>query len=710
MPTTGPAAPQPDDLAAWVRRVEQDLNGRSYASLFWHTLDGFAVAPLATRDDTKDLPHLAATALLRTRRGMAIRELVAVPTPERANERMHRALARGADEVELVLDVLAQDALEPSAEIGDGADDLLGVHLPGDGGVAIHDGTAFAAALEGVDLHRTSLWFTAGESALPVLAAWLRLADERGVPRAALRGGIDVDPIARLTCRRLGFVGDAGVASQRAAIQPVFEETVAALRTCRDHCPEVRPLVVDGQAFHLAGAPPAFEVGATLAAAIDVARRLGERGVDFAELAAGTTLRVQVSHQLLTEIAKLRALRLLWAKVASGFGADGDALVPRVLGVTSARFRAEEHDQRSNLVRTALAAFAATVGGCDSVVALPWIEGDDDDAADLARDQLHLLRAESHLERVADPAGGSFTIEKLTHEIGRAAWDAVHDVEKEGGFLAAARSGFLDERLQIAEDTRERGFRTRRRVLVGVSAFADPELGGAVLLDEVDRADELLERHARWRTERDASRAAAIVEAIGRASPERFFEHALRPDAQHASMAELATATWPPDGVRFEHRFAPVAAADGHEFETLRTRAATAREHGVDPVVLLLPFGDPDRARARSDFARDLLQVGGFTVVEAAHCADVAAAIAMLRARAPAAVVLCSADGAYPAMIEALAASDVPAGRRIVAGHLPDELLASVDATVRLGIDAVTFLDELQRALGVRDAGTDDVE
>src|SRR5690606_1622218 len=114
--------------------------------------------------------------------------------------------------------------------------------------------------------------------------------------------------------------------------------------------------------------------------------------------------------------------------------------------------------------------------------------------------------------------------------------------------------------IRIAEEARERSFRSRLHVVVGVSRFADPQLGGAASGDDAahDPAD-LLARHAAFRARRDAARARRAVAAIEGCAAERCFEHALGDDADHATLAELATATWPPDGVAFEHLFLPVA-------------------------------------------------------------------------------------------------------------------------------------------------------
>jgi methylmalonyl-CoA mutase len=693
-------------LAEWVEKVESGLGGRSYATLFWQGLDGFAVPPLSTREETAALPHRAATDLLRARRGLAIRELIACADPVAANARAKRAVGRGADALEFTFDALAQDARDPRDALAEGDavdgdhDSLEGVVLPGDGGVAIHRRADLEAALDGIDLASTELWFSAGEVALPALAQWLQIADARGVPRAQLSGGLDVDPIARLTHRRLDFVGDDGVGAQRAAPEPVFGETIAALRVCAAECPQVRPVVLDGQAFHLAGTAQATEIGATIAASIDIARRLAARGVDFDTLARGASLRVQVSHELLPEIAKIRALRLLWAKVAAACGASPMASVPTVLAVTSGRFRAENHDQRTNLVRTALASLGAAVGGADGILCTTWNEdAEDDAAADLARDQVLLLREEAQLGRVADPAGGSAAIEQLTHEIAKNAWSRVQQIEREGGFVEAARNGLLAEMLEAGERDRERAFHTRRRALVGVSRFADPELGGDARAEPgPDLGEVLLERYLDGLEERDPTRAESAIAALGSHAAERFFDHALSDDAAHATMAELATATWPPEGVVYEHRFAPVAATDGSAFEELRARAEELDER---PAVVLVPFGPARHARARADFARDLFLALGLPVADPGAVPESIDTSSLPEA---AILVLCSDDASYPDAAAQVRGALGPDDRRIVllAGPpLPDLGPGLVHGVVHRGMDVISFASDLFRELGI---------
>src|SRR5690606_4408373 len=281
--------------------------------------------------------------------------------PADANAALHHALRRSADEVEVGFDALVRDALAPNREpeAHDGAEPLGGWPAPGEGGVAVHTEDDFRTLVRDLDLAQIYLALAGGESVLPLFGFWLRCAAERGVPRNRLRGALDVDPIARLLTRRMALRGEATFVAQRTAPAAVFDSAAAVVRFCAAECPGVRPLVVSGQEFHLAGAPPALELGATLAAALETATGLGERGIDFAAFTAAATVQLQVGHDLVREIAKLRALRLLWVRIGHAFGADGDALRPRVLAITSGRQRSDAFDQHTNLARSTVALFAA---------------------------------------------------------------------------------------------------------------------------------------------------------------------------------------------------------------------------------------------------------------------------------------------------------------------------------------------------------------
>ena len=160
---------------------------------------------------------------------------------------------------------------------------------------------------------------------------------------------------------------------------------------------------------------------------------------------SGTALRVSVSTGLLLEVAKLRALRLLQAKIAAAFLPAGAAL-PRVpvIAYSSERARARRHDLRTNLLRGTIEGIAAVLGGCDALCLEPYDpepEQQDETARRLARHQHHLLRDEACLDRVTDPVAGAFALEKLTHEVAKGAWEMLGEIEARGGMERAMESG-----------------------------------------------------------------------------------------------------------------------------------------------------------------------------------------------------------------------------------------------------------------------------
>ncbi len=691
---------QGPDFAAWIALVEAGLRGKRFDDLAWRTDDGFRVPALVRREDVASLPHREAESLLRARHGHAIRDLCTTPDPRLAAARIARALAHGADEVEICLDSLAHDAISPGGSADDGPDaDPLATPPPGEGGVAVHTPRDLELLLHGVDLAQTSLAFSAGEGAFAVLVWLLRLARARGVDPGTLRCALDIDPIEQILSRRLRSDDDGNCVSTRTSPDAVFDTAAALIGFVRAHARGIRPLVCDAQSFHLAGASAALEIGLLLAATAESARGLVERGIAFDDLTAAATLRVQVGHEVVTEIAKLRALRLTFAKLARAFGASGEGLVPRILALTSSRYRADLYDHRTNLIRSAIAATAAVIGGCDSLIVMPFDGSDDERARDLALDQQNLLRFEAQLGRVVDPAGGSGAVEATTDGIARAAWQHLQDIEREGGLLAVARSGRLAELLGTSEQQRERSFRSRARGLVGISRYADLELGGAeeqeIDFDALDQlADASLNRFEGFLRKRDEAKMRAHIQAMRRAPTSELMTKAIDAGADHLTLEELVTATWPRTA-DYVHRYQPFASADGAPFEALRAQIDAMRENREPlPVVALIRLGDSARVVARADFARDLLRGAGIAATEITG-RDIDAAREDLVGLAPAAVVLCAEDEAGRDACIALRGALAEGTMLVWAGKPDAALSANIDLAIHLGADVARALQEL---------------
>jgi methylmalonyl-CoA mutase len=184
-----------------------------------------------------------------------------------------------------------------------------------------------------------------------------------------------------------------------------------------------------------------------------------------------------VGPRILPEIAKIRAARLLWARAAAAFGAPPEQRVA-VIHARGALRDKTRYDQHANLLRAAVAAFAAVVAGCDSQETARFdvaADAPDPMAQRLALNTQHLLRDEAHLGRVLDPAGGAYALETLTDALARKAWALFQEIESHGGMLTSLWGGIPQERLAALAAERARRVAERRRVLVGTNRYADPD-------------------------------------------------------------------------------------------------------------------------------------------------------------------------------------------------------------------------------------------
>lgn len=230
-----------------------------------------------------------------------------------------------------------------------------------------------------------------------------------------------------------------------------------------------RPWLVDARVHHEAGAGSAMELGAAIATGLDQLRALAELGHPLADAPRRARFAFAAGSDLYVEIAKLRAARLLWSKVLRALGVDGPEQGMQIHAFGSERELAREA-HHTNLLRGTAAGLAAAVGGAERVTLAtyePTAHGER-----LARNTMHLLRYESHLDRVTDAAGGSFHVEELTDALARAAWAHLGAIESEGGMAAALQSGWWAERVAEERARREEALRTGELARVGVHKYA----------------------------------------------------------------------------------------------------------------------------------------------------------------------------------------------------------------------------------------------
>ncbi|MEU6200518.1 methylmalonyl-CoA mutase family protein [Streptomyces sp. NPDC047061] len=326
--------------------------------------------------------------------------------------------------------------------------------LVGRGGIPV---SGLAAALDGVYLDLAPVVLDAGRDTEAAAAELLRLYDGKGVDPEAVRGNLGADP--------LGYEARTGEALD-------FAPVAALARRVAEEFPGLRTLTVDALPYHEAGGSAAQELGASLATGVAYLRELTEAGLGVEQALGQLEFRYAATADQFLTIAKLRAARRLWARVAEVSGAaDAGAQVQHA--VTSPVMMSRR-DPWVNMLRTTVATLAAGVGGADSVTVLPFdhaIGLPDAFARRIARNTSTILVEESHLARVIDPAGGSWYVEQLTDELAHAGWEFFRTIERDGGQAAVLRSGRLRTDLATTWAERSKKLAKRREPITGVSEF-----------------------------------------------------------------------------------------------------------------------------------------------------------------------------------------------------------------------------------------------
>ncbi|PKH43484.1 methylmalonyl-CoA mutase [Nocardioides alpinus] len=531
------------DAAAWeaataavlrkARRLGEDApDSDVWTTLTRTTLDGIDVAPIGQQSD--------------------LERLTTAGRPVRA----------GAWDVRTQVEVVDAEAANEAAlqDLENGATSLL-FHVEG------HDGPDWDTVLTGVllDLAPVVLDRPSTEQ-VESLADFLEGVDGAVHPGTNL--SFDLQTLEMLSYA----VRDDG-ATARDLFAPVVR---------RGFQLGVRSLVVDGTALHDQGASDAQELGWVIATGAAYLRLLAAEGFTVDQSAAMIEFRLAATDEQFPTIAKLRAVRRLWARVLEASGGDGEMSLHAV----TSRPMTSRRDPWVNMLRGTVAAFAAGVGGADALTVVPFDEPiglPDTFGRRIARNTSSLLIEESHLAAVADPAGGSYAVEKLTDDLAIAGWAELGHIEAAGGALADDARAGVKERVKAVAAARDAQVADRSRPLTGVSEFPN--------LDEV-----LPERdHAPHRYARRYGHAYEDMRAQPAARP--VFLATLGPISAHTARATFATNLFAAGGVAVEaagataDAAAVMAAYAGQRVVCLAGTDAAYAEWGADLVAALRAAG-----------------------------------------------------------------------------------------------------------------------
>ncbi|MFE5634493.1 methylmalonyl-CoA mutase family protein [Streptomyces sp. NPDC056543] len=403
--------------------------------------------------------------------------------------------------------------------------------LVGEGGIPV---SSLGRVLEGVYLDLAPVVLDAGADVEDAARELLRLYEERGVAKEAARGSLGADP--------LGFEARTGRPSG-------FAPVAALARRCAEEYPGLRALTVDALPYHEAGGSAAQELGCSLATGVAYLRQLTEAGLSVEQACGQLEFRYAATADQFLTIAKLRAARRLWARVAEVCGA-GAAGAQTQHAVTSSVMMTRR-DPWVNMLRTTVATLAAGVGGADSVTVLPFDHAlglPDGFARRIARNTSTILIEESHLSRVIDPAGGSWYVERLTDELAEAGWEFFQGIERTGGQAATLRSGRLGQELAATWEARSAKLAKRREPITGVSEF--PHLAEKPVVREAapERPAGGLPR-VRRDDAYEVLRARSDAHLAATGARPRIFLATLGPAAAHTARATFAANLFQAGGI-----------------------------------------------------------------------------------------------------------------------------------------------------------------
>ena len=673
--TKAPADALPEALARWKKTVEAELKGASFdKKLVTRTFEGVSLQPLYTRAD------LAGVAGLATRPGEApfLRGVRAQGYKERTWEIAQEIAARTpqAFNAAVVADLMhGQDSVTLTPAIATRASTRAGKDAPGGtpvGGVAIANLADLTVALAGVDLNAVPVHLRVGADALPLAATYLTLARERGVKWENLTGSLAADPLGEWV--ETGLLSD-GLGS-------LYDSLAEWTGWSEKYAPRLQTIGVDASIWGDAGGTAVHELAFALAAATEYLRALAERGVKPDIAGARMRFQFAVGPQFFTEIAKFRAWRPLWTRVLAAFGANETVGARATVHATTGRWNKTLLDAHVNMLRVTTEALSAVLGGCDSLHVAPFDEVTgvtDDFSRRIARNVHTLLAEEFSFTQTADPAGGSWYVEKLTDELARKAWALFQTIEARGGFAAALREGIPQKLIAEAAVEKTDAVGKRRLGLIGTNLFPNLKEKETVMGAPQPSGS----------GKRRGDKGPQLVELpAGTGWPVRF-EAALaaaRGGASIGQLTKLSRST--PSAEQSISAVTAWRASVG--FERLRAAStAFAQRTGKRPRVFLAKFGPAAQHKARADFAAGFFATGGFEVLAKQNFDTAETAAEAAAASGAPVAVLCSTDETYPVLVPAFTSAAKASrlgGLTIVLAGLPAD--AAVVASYRTaGVD-----------------------
>ena len=562
-------------MEEWVEQAEKALKGKPISKLNTVTYEGITRKPIYTKNDINDHSFKQ---LIDKSDWTVSQQLYPSTSFEELNAQLKKELRSGLQSIHFA----TYPSTEPNA-------------------LVIKEQTDIKKIFSEISLNNIPLQIHAGSSATTFINALI----DSGMETNNLQGIIGADPVGEL----------AATGTLNKPLKQYYDEMKSNIEWKENNAPYLKTVWIQSNPYHNGGANAVQELAAAMATAVEYLQELMNRGMSIDAASQEIAFTFPVGSDFFMELSKLRAARVLWANIVEAFGGDDQAQKMTVHATTS-MFTKSNLDPYVNMLRTTTEAFSAAIGGADSINVDSYQQGGDVFSRRIARNTHYILKEESFLDKVVDPAAGSYYVENLTNQLADEAWNLFQELEKLGGIVEALRTNFLQNRIAEVKEKRLKDVQSRKKVLVGTNMYANLQ--------------EELKQQISTKPIEENELATVKVLAI---QPLRLSE----------------------------------------AFESLRYQAKLYQEkEGTPPKVTLLNLGSLATHKPRTDFSSGFFQVGGLLPVVSPSFEDANEIVEWSSAHnITGYVCICGSDDTYEELLNAaIMAINSPNRKILVAGLL----------------------------------------
>jgi methylmalonyl-CoA mutase len=526
----------------WKEQVEKEIE-TSIDDLLFETNEQIQLKPLYTSEDREGIQHLddlpglppytrGPYSTMYVNRPWTVRQYAGFSTAEESNAFYRRNLAMGQKGLSVAFDLATHrgyDSDHPRV-VGD----------VGKAGVAIDSVLDMKTLFDGIPLDQMSVSMTMNGAVLPILAFFIVTAEEQGVTQDKLSGTIQNDILKEYMVRNT-YIYPPEMSMK--IIADIFEYT-------SKYMPKFNSISISGYHMQEAGAPADLELAYTLADGLEYVRTGLKAGIDIDKFAPRLSFFWAVGMNYFMEVAKMRAARLIWAKMMKSFEPKNEKSMALRTHSQTSGWSLTEQDPFNNVIRTLLEAHAAAMGhtqslhtnALDEAIALPT-----DFSARIARNTQLFLQEETGITNVIDPWAGSYYVEKLTDELVNRAWTHIEEIENLGGMAKAIETGLPKMRIEEAAARRQAQIDSGKETIIGVNRYRLEKEEAIDILDIDNSAVRLkqIEKLTGLKAGRDDAKVAAALAALTKGAQtgeSNLLELAVQAARVRATLGEISDA------------------------------------------------------------------------------------------------------------------------------------------------------------------------